>query len=237
MGQAFLRRLLFAAVTAGLVLACIAPGAEAHHSWGVHWPRSSNPADLRFINSVTGAWRTPVARAAKEWSRRSAAVVITLKEGARDAASRQRCRAPKGAVRVCSADYGDTSWAAITHVVADGNHIIRAKIKLNDRGAAAHRALACHEMGHALGLAHRNQSEMSSCLTPYVSAAQAHPDGHDIDQLASIYKHEDGSGALAADAYSTEGVHESHDDHIRVKHRGPLTIYHIVTTRIPASAR
>jgi hypothetical protein len=225
MRQAPLRR-LFAVVVIASPLAAIAPGAQATHSAGWHWRRASDPFTVRLVDSVTSRWQDQVEAAAQEWSDRSGVLNVSMTTGATDGATRKECPAPDGAVRICNADYGNTSWAAITRVVMTGDHIVRAKIKLNDRGAFAYRALACHEIGHALGLAHRKPSETTSCMTPSVMRSQRHPDRHDIGKIARIYEHSDGAGVQSADAH----VHS--DEHTQVFHRGPYTIVRI-ETRLP----
>ncbi len=236
MRQGPLRRSVLAAAITIAVVASSLGSATAHHPIGWHWRRGSNPVTVRLLDSVTAAWQQPVERAAREWSRRSGPVDIAIEKSMTKASKRRKCPAPDGAVRICNADYGDTSWAAITRVVRLGKHIVRAKIIMNDRGATAHRALACHEIGHALGLAHRQQ-EATSCLTPIVAPAQMHPDAHDIQQLRRIYDHSDGSAAQdtgASDAQDTAGAHD-HD--IRVTKKGPYTILHFRTPRVPPSPR
>jgi hypothetical protein len=204
----------------------LAPGARADHSAGWHWQRKADPFVVRLVDSVTSGWQPYVEAAAREWSDGSGVLNISVSPGASDAATRKECPAPDGAVRICNADYGDKPWAATTRIVMVGSHIVRAKIKLNDRGAFAFRALACHEMGHALGLAHRSPGATSSCLTPAVASSQKHPDTHDLRQLKRIYEHNDGAaGAQSADAH----VHEAHDEEIEIFHRGPYTIVKIKT--------
>jgi len=50
--------------------------------------------------------------------------------------------------------------------------------------AARRRNLVCHELGHALGLAHRTST--SSCLTSYVTSTR-YPDATDIKHLNTMY--------------------------------------------------
>jgi hypothetical protein len=50
--------------------------------------------------------------------------------------------------------------------------------------AARRRNVACHELGHSLGLQHRTGT--SSCLTPYVTTTK-YPDATDIRNLKVMY--------------------------------------------------
>lgn len=53
-------------------------------------------------------------------------------------------------------------------------------------GAARRDKTICHEMGHVLGLAHRDSRD--TCMYTYGAAGvPAYPDAHDIDEVDSRY--------------------------------------------------
>lgn len=186
-----------------LVLLCAVPAvgvglASADHRWNGHWPRSSNPAEVKVVDSTTGAWRDAVAGAARRWSKKSSVIDISVAPGDSSGSTRQSCPAPKGGVRICNGNYSG-SWAGLTEVTVAGQHFQAASIKINEGVAGgAKRAVMCHEIGHALGLDHRPGSDTSSCMTAAVSASQTKPDGHDLKMLKKIYRHADGGGTPGA---------------------------------------
>ncbi len=186
-----MKRPLFLLAGLALTAALVLPSATANHSAGYHWRRGSNPFNVRMINGTSANWSDAVKSAAGKWTRKSTVLDINLKRGGAG------CGAVSGRVKICSGSFGG-GWAGLTEVAQQGPHIVWATVKLDNAALAAKHAVACHELGHALGLSHRAQSETSSCLTPSVSAAQRRPDSHDIRMLRRIYRHSDGGGKAGA---------------------------------------
>jgi hypothetical protein len=181
-----MRRALLLLVLLSLAVA-IVPRADANHPSGWHWRRGSNPVTIRVINGTSGVWADAVSGAAGRWSNKSTVVDLAVEGGPGG------CAAVAGAVKVCSGDFAG-SWAGLTEVGLSGDHAQWATVKLDDSASGAKRAVACHELGHALGLAHRPAGESTSCMTPSVSSSQTRVDDHDLRMLKRIYKHLDGSG-------------------------------------------
>jgi predicted Zn-dependent protease len=144
--------------------------------------------DVRLINGATGGWQDAVTGAANRWSDKSTVLDIAVEGGAAG------CGQVNGAMKVCNGSFSG-SWAGLTTVGLVGKHIQWATVKLDNSAGTAQRAVSCHEIGHALGLGHRQPSETSSCMTPSVSASQRGPDAHDRKMLKRIYKHKDGASA------------------------------------------
>ena len=101
------------------------------------------------------------------------------------------CRAPSASFQVEDGYHGRTGWSGY----ADWDyalHFTSMQVKLNSSyGAhfseARRRKTACHELGHALGLAHRSSG---SCLVRG-NYPRHRPDGHDYYYLRRIYRRED----------------------------------------------
>jgi hypothetical protein len=182
-----MRRSLFL-VALLAVIAAVVPLAKGHHQEPWHWRRASNPVTLTVVNGASGVWKDNVNGAARRWNKMSDVVTLSRVNGS------NVCNPVRRKIAVCSGNFGQ-GWAGLTEVAQDGPHVVWALIRLDNSAAVAARAVSCHELGHALGLAHRPQSETTSCMTSSVGAAQTRPDRHDIRTLRRIYRHVDGFGA------------------------------------------
>lgn len=103
-----------------------------------------------------------------------------------DSATRLNCPMPTsyGRVRVCNhSDYTFSGAGKATiRVRLPQGHIQRGKVRVkNSTEEAARRPLLCQEIGHTLGLDHRQTT--ASCMHQNASAAANSPDGHDYGQL------------------------------------------------------
>ncbi|HEX7181418.1 MAG TPA: matrixin family metalloprotease [Thermoanaerobaculia bacterium] len=87
--------------------------------------------------------------------------------------------------------YGNTGWLGLGEIRAYSGCIIKnGRIRLNqtylDNGSYTRtnkESIACHEIGHLLGLDHSPNA--TSCMSHTLTAAQ--PDTHDRDVVNSIY--------------------------------------------------
>ena len=150
--------------------------AQAHHfnDGGVHWAATgaTNERSLRVADCVGSRWDAPLRAAITSWN---ASVFINLRIVG--------CNQPHQ-VKVSQQSLSGTgSW---TQVSWSGVHFTSAHVKLNKATVSGkERHLACHELGHALGLDHRN--ETTSCMrTPVTSRT---PDAHDYAAIRSAYSH------------------------------------------------
>ena len=176
----------------------------ANHSWGpYHWARISNPLALVVINSTTSDWDSYVADAIFDWN---GSAVISMSEDTNGSTSkkvRRQCRAPGGKIRICNLAYGFNGWLGIAGISIDTNgHIVKGYTKLNDsyfntvnyNSYDWKRSVICQELGHDIGLDHQdvdfNNTSLDSCMD-YQDPPYWSPNGHDFDQLASIYEHLD----------------------------------------------
>jgi hypothetical protein len=117
----------------------------------------------------------------------------------------RKCESRAGQVEVCSAAYGDTGWLGIASIaIADGTHIAQGSVQLNDtyfstaqyNKPAWRNFVMCQEVGHVLGLGHRDENttnaNLGTCMD-YTNqpGTNQHPNAHDYRQLESIYSHLD----------------------------------------------
>ena len=152
------------AIISAVVAAFFSAAGFAQHSWnGFHWARSTPSYDLKVVNSTTPDWDSHLGPAIDDWSS-SLVVSLLVEAGTTRDRARLRCRAPKDAVRVCNYAYGINGWLGVTGVSVDPeSHIVSGYTKLNDSYFQSYKyvdwkqAVACHELGHDLGLDHQDE--------------------------------------------------------------------------------
>ena len=194
-------------IAAGLALLMFSGSAAlADHAWGpYHWERGSNPLQLQIGNNLT-AFGSHLDTAMSDWNQSS---VLSLTEVA--GAGRKNCGEVDGRVEVCNDSYGFRrgGWLGVATIWADGDHIVKSTVKLNDTflgpggayGTEEWRLLVmCQEIGHAFGLDHQDENfdnaNLDTCMD-YTNSpgSNQHPNQHDYDMLDAIYGHLDsGSG-------------------------------------------
>lgn len=152
--------------------------ADAHHA-DEHW---TVPTVIVRDETGIAEYRRAIAMAAARWNAAGSAVRLDVRDGLG-----RGCDAPSvGNVAVCRADLPSTT-AGEARVWVDGDHIIKGSV-LIDAGARPFEhlvAIACHELGHALGMDHR--AERSSCLTATIHSSD--PDAHDRAELRRTHGH------------------------------------------------
>ncbi|MES2136859.1 MAG: hypothetical protein V4502_07355 [Pseudomonadota bacterium] len=214
------------ALAAGSALIALAP-AGATHSWGgYHWATGGRGLDMTVVRSVTPQWDAALNGAVGDWDRSKKLSLISA-PGAADNTSRIRCQPIAGKTRVCNAAYGQRQWIGLASIWLSNNHISQAVTQLNDsyfdmafyNTPAWRAAVTCQETGHDWGLDHQDESfdnvNLGSCMDYSRNPAggvyngfdygpsNAHPNGHDYDQLEISYGHNDGfTTASPASAFS-----------------------------------
>lgn len=217
-------------IAAALIIAGFIPAATAFadHSWSFfgrqyHWTRPAGQE--RVLEVKVDTWRGAIGRdkaqkviaGLQTWNPSS---VIEFQPWIKETPRRFRnnCLAPKveGRIRICIAEYDDPDWSGAFHdwrawAADDGAHFISGAIFIDTepRADGTHpglRKLGCHEIGHALGLAHRfgddgiansGDDPQDTCLS-YIDSddalddpPSASPDVHDFEQL-ELQTHEEG---------------------------------------------
>lgn len=205
----------FAANAALLVivaLAIVGPALSALADEGgafgkVHWGRKRTPFTLQVGSNVSSDWERYLNRYAKKWSK-SRVVNYRVVDGN---TKPKKCRPSNGMVEVCSAKYGTTGWIGITQLrFISGEHIVWATVKMNEtyfrqknglyntRNARLH--TMCHELGHALGLAHP-ADESRSCVNDSLELLESTlaPSTQDFNNLDKMYDHRDSEVTVGRD--------------------------------------
>jgi predicted Zn-dependent protease len=184
--------------------------ASANHAWAnYHWARTSNPFNLKVIDSNTANWDSALNLAMSDWS---ASSVLNLIDGASDDRKniRKRCAAVTGQVRSCNESYGFNGWLGLATINISGNHITRGTSKMNDSyfkspayNATARRHVMCQEIGHTFGLGHQDESgaDLNTCMDYSNALDNPSPNQHDFQQLQSIYSHLDSTTTVGFSAF------------------------------------
>jgi hypothetical protein len=159
--------------------------ASAYNLESCEWPGPSTT--WTYYSGPPSGYGTPINNAAKSWGNQT------------NFTYRKKDTVPAG-VTVDVADYGNVSWWGVTSPTTCTQYfpfnltIVRInRYHLNGTPGPEKRAVATHEFGHSLGLAHHNVG--SPCnqvpiMNPYVNVFYGQC-GHDTPQ------HDDEAGANA----------------------------------------
>lgn len=226
------------ALIAGLFALAITPTASAYHPWnGYYWPHPNTPgvilglskanANARYSNYITNAANAWNSGQIYQWYQYSSY--------------------PTNPVRVESGAYGATNWLALTTLTftTGTSKVLSAKVQFNDSyllywpywTTAWWQQAFCHDLGHPMMLAHRdenfNNTNLGTCMdlaaNPAASPVNLQPDQHDYDQIAFIASHNlSYRVALGSDHHVNRDWkihrHSNGRSTVTVEHRAPFPV-------------
>jgi hypothetical protein len=220
-----LHRGLLTAVLILLAFTVVPVPSFASHSWeGYHWARTSNPFILQLGDNVSSTWDDYLATASVEWNL-SEVLETTIVAGR----TRPRtCKPTSGRVEVCSATYGYNGWLGIAQIWVSGVHITQGAVKLNDtyfnkeyNTPEWRNLVMCQEVAHTFGLDHQDETfgnpNLGTCMD-YTNFPEGgvqgefdygppnqYPNGHDYEQLTTIYGHADDTTTVGQTVQNRRG--------------------------------
>lgn len=191
-------------VFAAAVIAALAAPHDVRQWASYKWARGSGPVIIPVINNAGPAWQPGIEAAVKNWTHGN--VGYRLVKGTYTGST--ACNPVYGQIVICSANYGKMgSQIGLTNVYTSGGHVVMATTRLNDFFAVTapksygipgwYLNTPCHELGHALGLAHadtdRHNRNIGSCLD-----MTSNPDGRNkaYGPLANLQPSADDYAAL-----------------------------------------
>lgn len=151
--------------------------AHADHTWNVHWP--GGPESYVMVSNQSGL-PLRLGEAIAAWDASPDVMMVDVGPTCPTVFEPHSC-----IVIHAAPDLPAATGEAVFY--SDGTHILSADVWLSPHRYSEwpdmQLSLLIHELGHALGLAHRAQDSGSVMSAPWVYAG-SRPDSHDFAQLA-----------------------------------------------------
>jgi hypothetical protein len=207
-------------VAAGALAVVFTAIPSANHSWNnYHWARPTDSFDLQVGDNVDNKWDAYLDEAIADWNPSTTIELVKAPGGANP----KNCRPTAGRIEACNSRYGNNGWLGIAQIwITGGSHITQGITKLNDtyfntatyNTPAWRRLVTCQEVAHDFGLGHQdenfNNENLGSCMdytndpdggpggVSNSDPSNEHPNGHDFEQLLSIYSHKDATSTASS---------------------------------------
>ncbi|MEX2658887.1 MAG: hypothetical protein WD232_04250, partial [Acidimicrobiales bacterium] len=182
-------------------LVAVAPSATAYHNeagQGRHWGRLAGTAQATpGVRDQTGQadWGTQIGNALNSWNATPHVQFGYILGGAASCDAANPTYAGVTACLRSPLPCGNTTNAAgctFAGTLVSPNHFGRVVIQFNPQfitTSAQRRNTACHEFGHALGLAHRTESPTPATCMLTAQSGNLVGDQHDFDQILFMTNH------------------------------------------------
>ena len=100
-------------------------------------------------------------------------------------------------VEVCQDAYGKTGWLGRAQKYVSGDHITYGQVDFDLSSGFTKKKrnfVACHELGHVIGVGHRDEQTGNSCMVArwkFLTQKPAIADAQDVDVVNGMYGHVD----------------------------------------------
>lgn len=178
-----LRKIILIAL---LILSTWIPNANAA-SHDLHWERGTDPLIITVYDQTRNkAWGEALRKLTNKWN----SGIHDIKFSYIHDPNNSSCEDGLGlrTVVACIHETSDKNYLAQANIYYQNGHIIKATIWMDPRPKPKRDSLACHELGHTLGLDHRKDGD--TCMTTMDNRWISHPDEKDFQDVSLRHAHQ-----------------------------------------------